>query len=421
MTIQQDYIRFTNDVSWTETETINKLRNLSQVNGKNQWICAHLETQDSSLIQKIIWFVVKHFQWMRSLFFDINLKESQEMLQDLVHQATIKNNPLLIELLYKAIGNFNAIAPRHQVIWSKEQMHQAKKSAYQAIMSVQPTSITIKVNEQSIKSFSNNMNRQCHLNIETCYLPDFNEKATAAALEKVTSLEIIFSPTITDNDLVNLPPHIEELILYDLPSVTEVPLLPSGLTRLYISTLNVDSLPVLPSTIKTLRIDHLPIKSFNLSEKLITLELAALPNLDINALLSSLACSRHLKHLDLRIINITNAALAKLPQLSSLTLAYMPQICDLSALPNSIQTLTLDSLENVTNETLASIPKTVQHLELNGLPKITDLSSVFHIKEVKCSDLPNVMNQSSLPSNITYEDKGAPSIGATGLDNNKST
>lgn len=93
-------------------ETLDSLRS---ANKKMTWIRGDLSTSKSSVIGRAFWVIAKHFDWMRKLFYSVDLEESKKILISLKPQ--VQKNPTMSALFKAAVDNFNQIAPNHRVIF----------------------------------------------------------------------------------------------------------------------------------------------------------------------------------------------------------------------------------------------------------------------------------------------------------------
>lgn len=93
----------------------NRLKDLAAVKKNKGWIRNDLTTKQSSAIGRRFWIIAKHFQWIRSLFYHVNLSQTRAILVTLSPQIQDKAPDDLRDIFQKALVNFNAIAPRHRV------------------------------------------------------------------------------------------------------------------------------------------------------------------------------------------------------------------------------------------------------------------------------------------------------------------
>jgi hypothetical protein len=93
----------------------NRLKDLAAVKKNKGWIRNDLTTKQSGAIGRRFWIIAKHFQWIRSLFYHVNLSQTRAILVILSPQIQDKAPDDLRDIFQKALVNFNAIAPRHRV------------------------------------------------------------------------------------------------------------------------------------------------------------------------------------------------------------------------------------------------------------------------------------------------------------------
>ncbi len=94
---------------WTERELKQQLNALAHLQDKQAgWITRDLTIKPSSSVTRLIWsLVIKHFECLRELFYNINLVKSQEILVQLEPQ--VKNRPALQVLFNEAVLKFEQV------------------------------------------------------------------------------------------------------------------------------------------------------------------------------------------------------------------------------------------------------------------------------------------------------------------------
>lgn len=96
---------------WNEAEIRSKLKGIANADKSHQWIQADLSTPDSSSLGRCFWTIVgKHFQCMRTALYNVNLRTTMRILEEL--REIIPDNSDLIDLFDRAAGNFERITHR---------------------------------------------------------------------------------------------------------------------------------------------------------------------------------------------------------------------------------------------------------------------------------------------------------------------
>ena len=85
---------------------------------------------------RIIWSVAKHFNFLRNIFYKIDLNKSKNILEQLQPQLISSSNTQLIDLYKKAVSSFNLIAPKHAV---KEELKTQKPKQTKPLVDVAKT------------------------------------------------------------------------------------------------------------------------------------------------------------------------------------------------------------------------------------------------------------------------------------------
>ncbi|MDR3624412.1 MAG: hypothetical protein P4L16_04645 [Chlamydiales bacterium] len=87
---------------------------IKNVDKTKQWVCYDLLPQDSSLFGRILYVILRWIPGVKSFFYSIDLDASKNRLNELKAKVNQLQDRKLEQLFNEAVGNFNAIAPRHQ-------------------------------------------------------------------------------------------------------------------------------------------------------------------------------------------------------------------------------------------------------------------------------------------------------------------
>ncbi|MDR3624708.1 MAG: hypothetical protein P4L16_06170 [Chlamydiales bacterium] len=91
-----------------------KLQGLKEARKDNCWITHDLTTRSNSLMSRLCWLLIKHFDFLRRYFYNINLETSRYTLLD-IGAHVLTQDAEIIQLFCSAVNNFNSIAPKHTV------------------------------------------------------------------------------------------------------------------------------------------------------------------------------------------------------------------------------------------------------------------------------------------------------------------
>lgn len=92
------------------------LTKLATVQKNKQWIQADLTLRGSSLIGRICWCVIKHFDCLREFFYGVNLGKSKARLHTLRAAIMTGGDQKQIAIYNSAVKAFNIVAKRHQAL-----------------------------------------------------------------------------------------------------------------------------------------------------------------------------------------------------------------------------------------------------------------------------------------------------------------
>lgn len=176
---------------WDEQKLEHKLEHLANAGKSTTWIRRNLTIVKSSFIGRLLWCIAKHFDWMRRLFYDIDLERSKALLKELQPQVYSKGNARLQKLFEKAVGNFNHIAPRHAVRLPQRQPENC-------------------VAESSLDE------QEANKQISEFQSYDEILKFAGKHGEKVSSLDLKFKKNLTDDHLeqvIKRCPNLKELFI----------------------------------------------------------------------------------------------------------------------------------------------------------------------------------------------------------------
>lgn len=100
---------------WNSATVVAKLTAIESIDKKKMWLCSQLTVSNSSFIGRLFWAVAQYFNWMRTLFYDIDLEKSQALLSELQPQLIDNNQDSLLRLFKKTVLNFNTHFFHHAV------------------------------------------------------------------------------------------------------------------------------------------------------------------------------------------------------------------------------------------------------------------------------------------------------------------
>lgn len=100
-------------ITWSEEEVIQRLKGIMK-NKQSYWVRADLSICKSSRLTKLIWhYVVKHFSWMKKLFYRVDLRQSTAILSQIRAQVSRSDKLDLIHLFNRAIKKYNLISKKN--------------------------------------------------------------------------------------------------------------------------------------------------------------------------------------------------------------------------------------------------------------------------------------------------------------------
>ncbi len=103
-----------NNSSWSRDEIKNKLNAIGNLEGrKAAWVCTDLSTPSSTWIGRLFHWIIKHYKFLLSFFYNIDLEKSKDFLHKIRDQ--IKTDKELFPLHQKAVERFNELFPKHQL------------------------------------------------------------------------------------------------------------------------------------------------------------------------------------------------------------------------------------------------------------------------------------------------------------------
>lgn len=103
-------------LNWNEDQVRQKLEGLSNLHNKKcGWIHSDLSTSNSWCITRVFWtLIAKHFNCLRSCFYNVDLDKSKAILEQLKPQ--VESNPAMTRLFNQAVDKFETIAPKHKIV-----------------------------------------------------------------------------------------------------------------------------------------------------------------------------------------------------------------------------------------------------------------------------------------------------------------
>lgn len=97
-------------INWSKEEVVERLKGLMK-GKRDYWVRADLSLCKSNRLTQFIWhYVVRHFSWMRKLFYKIDLKQSTAILSQIRTQVIKSPDLDLIHLFNVAVKNYNHLS-----------------------------------------------------------------------------------------------------------------------------------------------------------------------------------------------------------------------------------------------------------------------------------------------------------------------
>ena len=118
---------------WSESKVEKKLLGLVNAQKKVSWIQGNLSTSKSGFFGRLFWCVAKHFNWMRRLFYSVDLEKSKALLLQLQPQVYKQKNQNLLKIFKQAVANFNQIAPKHLIALPSDPTTPAKPNPFEPL------------------------------------------------------------------------------------------------------------------------------------------------------------------------------------------------------------------------------------------------------------------------------------------------
>lgn len=97
---------------WADDAAKTKLENLGKAKEGRVWVKGNLDTKKSSAIGRFFWKIARHFNWMRKLFYGIDLKKSKTILNTLKGQIASQKNQKMMLLFDRAVEKLNRMMGR---------------------------------------------------------------------------------------------------------------------------------------------------------------------------------------------------------------------------------------------------------------------------------------------------------------------
>lgn len=91
------------------------LENIKNIDKKKQWLRYDLSTEESSLLGRILYVLLKWIPGARSFFYSIDMFAAKERFNELRARVNFLKSRCLQELFNQAAGQFNGVTKRHPV------------------------------------------------------------------------------------------------------------------------------------------------------------------------------------------------------------------------------------------------------------------------------------------------------------------